>query len=59
MCPVFFSIVLAPAATHLSQMYVRVLPGGEPINLSTISCGVLQKEQHNGSTGSCRDDETL
>lgn len=59
MCPVFFSIVLAPAATHLSQMYVRVLPGGDPISLCTMCCGVSQKEQHRGSTRSWRDDEIL
>jgi hypothetical protein len=46
-------------ATHLSQIYVGVLLRGEPINLSTISCGVSQKEQHKRSAGSRRDDEIL
>jgi hypothetical protein len=44
------------AATHLSQIYVGVLPRGEPISLSTISCGVSQKEQRNGPPRSWRDE---
>jgi hypothetical protein len=58
-CLMSFSTVVTPAATHLSQICVGVLPRGEPISLSTICCGVSQKEQHNSPARSWRGDEIL